>query len=100
LNFWLNFVRVPLARMRGNEVRWVSGVPLFGSLLLAWFAAWHWSEPGWFWVSVAVAALDTGGIHWFLGMILWFEVIRPRLRGPAAPGAAPGPARDNGSGSP
>lgn len=86
-NFYLSFVRMPLARWRGREVHWVSGVPLVGSLVLALFAAWHWSEPGWFCASVAFAALDTGGLHWFLGTVLWFEVIRPRWRGPAEPDA-------------
>jgi len=93
-NLYLTFVRMPLARWRGQQARWVSGVPLVGSLVLGWFAAWHWCEPGRFWVSVSVAALDTGGLPWLLGTVLWCEVIRPRWRKPPEPTAAPPPANE------
>ena len=78
LNFYLSFVRVPLCRWLGWDWRWVSGFPVIGSLLLAWFATLHLSSPGWFWTSVALAAVDTGGLHWFLAVVLWAEVARRR----------------------
>jgi hypothetical protein len=80
-NFYVSFLRMPFARWRRREVRYESGAPLVGSLILVWFAAWHRAEPGWFWASLAIAVLDTGGLHWVLGSVLWIEVIRPRWRG-------------------
>ena len=80
-NFFLSFIRMPWNRWRGRDVRWSSGVPLFGSAFLLWFAIWHSDSPIWFWSSIAIALLDTGGLHWFASTMFWQEVIRARLTG-------------------
>ena len=90
LNFYLSFLRFPLARWRGKDVRFVSGLPLVGSVVLGCFAAWHYDEAGWFWASVALLLLDTGGMAWLVIMIVWVEGIRPRRsKARAEPFAAP-----------
>jgi hypothetical protein len=73
-NFYLSFVRYPLFRMGGGRdeaFRNVSGIPLFGSLLLWVAAAMAWQEPWVAFSSLAISLLDTGGLHWFVGMMLW-----------------------------
>jgi hypothetical protein len=80
LNFYLSFLRIPILRLRGREGGWVSGLPVVGSGLLAWFAIWHLHSPGWFWAGVAFAAIDTGGLHWFAAVLLWYGFIRPCFR--------------------
>lgn len=87
-NFYLDCVRDRLAHRRAYKLHRMSATPLLGSFILAWFAAWHFHEPVWFWLSVAIATLDTGGLHCLLGMIVWFEVIHLRLRGKTEPNIA------------
>ncbi|HMS17085.1 MAG TPA: hypothetical protein PKA37_09625 [Planctomycetota bacterium] len=82
LNLYLSFLRYPLHRARGRSpesFRWVSGFPLIGSMavVLAW-TIWirHQDSPR---LDVAVwliAILDTGGIHWLVGVL-----ISQRIRG-------------------
>lgn len=82
LNFFLSFLRVPLLRARGvpdEEIRWVSGFPAIGSLLVA--AA----VPGLDGRTALVTAIlliliDTGGLHWFLAVIT-IQSIRSRGAG-------------------
>ncbi|HEY7314040.1 MAG TPA: hypothetical protein VH643_32115 [Gemmataceae bacterium] len=71
LNFYLSVLRYPLFRVFGWEYRWISGVPLIGSLLLAAASLLFWGLPLWFWVCLGMAVVDTGGPHWFVGSILW-----------------------------
>jgi hypothetical protein len=71
LNFYLSFVRVPLRRALGRPSRFVSGFPLVGSLLLVASAVLLWRARWLAFTALAVAALDTGGLHWFLGVLLW-----------------------------
>jgi hypothetical protein len=47
VNFYCSFLRYPIYRWQGGtraNFRWVSGIPLFGSLFL-------WSVPGYWWAS-------------------------------------------------
>ena len=71
LNFYLTFLRYPLHRLRGQPFRWVSGFPLVGSLFVVpclwWLPLLSWA----FWLAVVLAVLDTGGLHWFAGVLLW-----------------------------
>src|SRR5579862_3719152 len=76
MNFYLSFLRYPLRRLSGREYKWVSGVPLVGSLLLVIAAAMLHNSFLLFWGGIAVALLDTGGLHWFLGVMLWMHLFR------------------------
>jgi hypothetical protein len=66
LNFYLSWLRYPLYRLRGGKresYRFVSGIPLFGSLLL-WIAApYLHSEPVWMWSALVVSLFDMCGLH-------------------------------------
>ena len=75
LNFYLSFVRTPLHRFRHNGVtpRFVSGLPIIGSLLL-WIAAALCYKGGASFAAGALAIMslfDTGGLHWFATTMLW-----------------------------
>jgi hypothetical protein len=79
LNFYLSFVRVPLLRACGRSPRLVSGFPLCGSMLLVVSAVLLWPARQWALSALAVATLDTGGIHWFCGELLW-QTLAARIR--------------------
>jgi len=76
VNFWLSFIR-PLSRRISNKlVKPASGIPLFGSLLL-WAAAWLFypSSELAYW-ALGISVIDTGGLHWLLGTLLYHSYIR------------------------
>jgi hypothetical protein len=79
LNFYLSFVRVPLLRGCGWSPRWVSGIPLLGSMLLVLSAVLMWRERWAAVTALTLAVLDTGGIHSFFGVLLW-DLIATRNR--------------------
>ena len=76
LNFYLSYIRYLLFRLAGRraEFRFISGVPIVGSLIVILsLVGFH--LPRWAWiVGIALAALDTGGIHWFVGSVAWHEM--------------------------
>ncbi len=97
LNFYLSFVRVPLLRALCRPSRWVSGFPLVGSLLLVASAALLWRVRWLALCALGVAALDTGGLHWFLGVLLWMAISGRSEGGDAAEhGDAADPAAARG----
>jgi hypothetical protein len=79
LNFYVSVVRVPLLRACGWSPRWVSGIPLFGSMLLVLSAVLFWRERWAAVTALTLAVLDTGGIHWFFGALTW-DLITARNR--------------------
>ena len=73
LNFYLSFLRYALYSLRGRkgEYRYVSGVPLLGSFLVVALLI-PLELPNCARIAgVALAALDTGGLHWFIGTMAW-----------------------------
>ena len=76
LNFYLSFLRYPRCRLLGREYRWVSGIPLFGSLLLIIPVAAFRDSPALFWCGIIIALLDTGGLRWIAGVVLWMYLFR------------------------
>jgi len=70
LNFHLSFTR-PFAHRYlhpAEPYKFVSGFPVVGSLLL-WLSSllfWWSGHPQWCFIALAVSALDTGGLHWFV----------------------------------
>lgn len=84
LNFYLSWLRYPVYRLLGGKeesYRFVSGIPLFGSLLLWIAAAFLYSGPVWMWSSLAVSFFDMGGLHVFAIVMLiaaWRRTPDPR----------------------
>jgi uncharacterized membrane protein len=73
LNFYLSFLRYPLHKLKGgsrDSYRWVSGIPLVGSLSVA-VSLLVLHEVRWMLASgIVLIFMDTGGIHWFTGTML------------------------------
>src|SRR5690349_19056289 len=91
INFYTSFVRYPLHRLRGGtreDFRWVSGLPLVGSILLCLSTMFFGRSPV-SWIALAIALLDTGGV---LGVVLGvFTLIRMIfVRHPRDPTMEPG----------
>ncbi len=81
LNFYISFIRMRLLTALGRSPRRVSGFPLFGSVILVIGAVQFWDRRGLALTALAIAALDTGGIHWFLGTLLWMSLASRRKKG-------------------
>jgi hypothetical protein len=78
LNFYLSFLRYPIHRVSGGEkdnYKWYSGLPVIGSLFVAISLLTYWQTTSIFIVAIILIAIDTGGIHWFLGTILYHAVM-------------------------
>jgi len=82
MNFYLSFLRYPLHRLRGlpkDSYRWVSGFPLFGSLFVALsLIGLHevsWMIP----VAIVLILTDPGGIHWFVGSVI-YQLVHEKRR--------------------
>ena len=76
LNFYLSWIRYPLFRISGErtDYRHISGLPILGSVLvvgsLVIFQTPHWAIIA----GAILAALDSGGIHWFIGIMVWHHL--------------------------
>jgi hypothetical protein len=79
LNFYHSFLRYLIHRMSGgnkDNYKWVSGFPLIGSLFVA-ILLLRYSHNTWiFVIAIILIAIDTGGIHWFLGTTLYHVVVK------------------------
>src|SRR6202795_4449569 len=74
LNFYLSFCRYPLHRWGGGSresYRWISGFPLVGSLLVALSLFKFYDLPWILTVALVLIAIDTGGIHWLVGVLIY-----------------------------
>lgn len=81
INVYLSVLRYPLHRARdGGSYRWVSGIPVLGSLLL-WISIGLLPSPALRWIAGIVSVMDTGGIHWFIGTMWWTGQLGGVLRG-------------------
>ena len=77
INFYLSFLRYPLHLLRGlprESYRWSSGIPLFGSLFVALSLFGLHARPGMLPAALGLIAIDTGGIHWFVGTMIYQSV--------------------------
>src|SRR6476469_7191096 len=72
VNFFLSFARVPLLRAirPGADVRLVSGIPLLGSGFVGLGSLAFLDSPVALSLLLAAAVLDTGGVLWFVGVLL------------------------------
>jgi len=79
LNFYLSYIKYPFYKLRGGKkgnYKWISGVPLAGSLLVA-VAMIGFRDNTWvLWVAAVLILIDTGGIHWFVGTMLYHAVLK------------------------
>jgi hypothetical protein len=78
-NFYNSFLRYPIYKLLGCPYRWQSGLPAVGTFFLTWailVLAFHhaWTAT---WVCLCLIALDTGGIPWFTGTMIWFWLRPP-----------------------
>lgn len=76
-NFYLSFVRYPIFRVRGgnaDDYRWISAVPLLGSLLIVAALPFIDTNIWLWWFGVVCAILDTGGLHWFVCVMAYMTV--------------------------
>lgn len=83
-NFYLSFLRAPFLRAQGvppQEIRHVSGAPLFGTLFVLMGTAVFSDVPGIVPLGILLVLLDTGGPHWFVGVMLR-DALRRRERRP------------------
>lgn len=81
LNFYLSFCRFALHRLRGGSreaYRWKSGIPLLGSLLVALSLVGFYDAPWIVGIALMLIAIDTGGIHWFAGALVYQGCLRKR----------------------
>jgi Na+/melibiose symporter-like transporter len=79
LNFYLSFLRYPVHRIMGKkkeEYQWISGFPVFGSLFVAISLFKFWQPPWLLATAIILILIDTGGLHWFAGTMLWYEVLK------------------------
>ena len=79
LNFYLSFLRYPVHIMMGRkkeDYKWVSGIPVFGSLFVAISLFKFW-QPTWLLVfAIILILIDTAGLHWMAGYMLYYEVLK------------------------
>lgn len=81
-NFYLSFLRYPVHRLRGGNAdthRSVSGIPLFGSILVAISLVPSSMHGWWLTAGLLLIAVDTGGLHWFAAVMIW-RSLRDRTR--------------------
>jgi len=73
LNFYLSFLRYPLHKRKcgdTKEYKWVSGAPILGSLFVA-ISLLYFYPISWICIlGLILIAIDTGGIHWFVGAMI------------------------------
>ena len=83
MNFYLSFLRFRVYRLRGSkgEYRHISGAPFLGSILVVVLLL-PLELPMWARIAaLALAALDTGGFHWFIGVVVWQAMKKPGATG-------------------
>ena len=49
-----------------ESYRYVSGIPLFASLMVALSLPWGWGITWWRVAGLILIAIDTGGLHWLV----------------------------------
>jgi len=78
-NFYLSFLRYPIHRLKGGsreDYQWVSGIPVLGSLLVAAPFARLWLPSELVPVGIILFLIDTGGLHWFAGSMLYHVILK------------------------
>jgi hypothetical protein len=71
VNFYLSFLRYPLNRLFRRPYKWVSGIPVIGTLCLILSSALLLGSLPPRWAIIVVILADTGGLPWFAVIMLW-----------------------------
>ena len=77
LNFYLSFLRYHVHRLRRltpQSYRWVSGLPMIGSLLVGLSLFGLHSRPVLVALAIASILIDTAGPVWFVGVQIYQSV--------------------------
>jgi len=77
LNFYLSFLDYPVQRLihgKKKKFKSISGLPLVGSLFVAISLIFLYKSNLLLTVGLILIAIDTGGIHWFLGITLFYSL--------------------------
>lgn len=75
LNFYLLVLDYPVHKLiygKKKKFKSISGIPLVGSLFVAIGLIFLYKSSLLLILGLVLIALDTGGIHWFLGVTLYF----------------------------
>jgi hypothetical protein len=78
LNFYLSFLRYPIHIRNGGtkeSYKFVSGIPIFGSLFIYILLRNTNLPPAIFYLGVVLICIDTGGLHWGLGNMIYHAVL-------------------------
>jgi hypothetical protein len=82
LNFYLSFCRYALHRRGGGSRESygrISGFPLVGSVLVA-LSLFKFYDLFWILtVALVLIAIDTGGVHWFIGALIYQNFRQKRV---------------------
>ena len=95
LNFYLGYLRYPLYLASGHpkeSYKFISGLPLLGSLAVWIGAPFLRSYPWVIWPSLAVSLLDTLGPHVLLVVLAIMVIKSIRDKGGPAPPTSSAPA--------
>ena len=78
VNIYTSWLRYPIHKYvfkkPDDEFKFVSGIPLLGSVFIVLALFLYSGNAILFWLGVVLALLDTGGIHWFIGTIIYASV--------------------------
>lgn len=78
INFFASLLRYPLYRLLRREYHWESGLPMIGSVCLLVALACLWRTPLAWIIAAVIAAIDTAGLPWFVGVMLLASLRKPR----------------------
>jgi hypothetical protein len=81
LNFHLSFTRYAWHRLRGlprESYKHISGFPIFGSLFVALSLLKFHNIIAMVIAGIVLILIDTGGLHWFIGVMLYHAVSSKR----------------------
>jgi hypothetical protein len=85
INFYTSFLRYPIYIWRGmpkESFKFISGIPIFGSLIVYFLLRHLDMPPAMQYVAIILIVIDTGGIHWAIGNITYhsFKALLNRMR--------------------
>jgi hypothetical protein len=78
LNFYISFLRYRVHLWRGlskESFKFVSGIPLLGSLIVYLLLRYMNLPPAMQYVAIGLIVIDTGGIHWGIGNVVYHSFL-------------------------
>ncbi len=74
LNFYFSFLRYGVYKLLKRKYKWESGIPLFGSLFLFVSLLFLYKNPYILILGIALILMDTGGILWFIAIMIYYKI--------------------------